>query len=409
MRGFLKRTPVKTLLALIKEHSQCLSSEEILTVEASGRILTQEIISTVNVPNFDRSAMDGYALHAESTFGVSTYNPLMFSLVGQVTPGESFEAEVQSGEALSIMTGGPLPKGTNAVLMAENAELVGDQIQVIDAVTPGKHVGLIGEDIKKNQSILKNGRFLRPQDIGVLASIGLKSVKVVRKTEVELLITGNELLKHGEQAGGAKIIDSNSVMLSPLIKRDGGLLKAVHHLPDDRDLLRKHLSESNADLIIVTGGTSVGIEDHGPILLDELGELLVHGITMRPAAPTGFGLISGKSSGGTKKVFLLPGNPVSCLSAYDYFVGRTLRLMGGRSSEWPYRNKLVKLATKISSQIGRTEYVRLRIENECAFFIAAGGASILSSTTLADAFLLTEEESEGFAEGDEVRVWLYDE
>jgi molybdopterin molybdotransferase len=409
MRGFLKRTPVKTLLALIKEHSQCLSSEEILTVEASGRILTQEIISTVNVPNFDRSAMDGYALHAESTFGASTYNPLMFSLVGQVTPGESFEAEVQSGEALSIMTGGPLPKGTNAVLMAENAELVGDQIQVIDAVTPGKHVGLIGEDIKKNQSILKNGRFLRPQDIGVLASIGLKSVKVVRKPEVELFITGNELLKHGEQAGGAKIIDSNSVMLSPLIKRDGGLLKAVHHLPDDRDLLRKHLSESNADLIIVTGGTSVGIEDHGPILLDELGELLVHGITMRPAAPTGFGLISGKSSGGAKKVFLLPGNPVSCLSAYDYFVGRTLRLMGGRSAEWPYRNKLVKLATKISSQIGRTEYVRLRIENERAFFIAAGGASILSSTTQADAFLLTEEESEGFAEGDEVRVWLYDE
>ncbi|MEZ7975198.1 MAG: molybdopterin molybdotransferase MoeA [SAR324 cluster bacterium] len=409
MRGFLKRTPVKTLLALIKEHSQSLSSEEILTVEASGRILTQEIISTVNVPNFDRSAMDGYALHAESTFGASTYNPLMFSIVGQVTPGESFESEVQSGEALSIMTGGPLPKGTNAVLMAENAEIVGDQIQVIDAVSPGKHVGLIGEDIKKNQSILKNGRFLRPQDIGVLASIGLKSVKVVRKPEVELFITGNELLKHGEQAGGVKIIDSNSVMLSPLIKRDGGLLKAVHHLPDNRDLLRKHLYESNADLIIVTGGTSVGIEDHGPILLDELGELLVHGITMRPAAPTGFGLISGKPSGGAQKVFLLPGNPVSCLSAYDYFVGRTLRLMGGRSSEWPYRNKLVKLATKISSQIGRTEYVRLRIENECAFFIAAGGASILSSTTLADAFLLTEEESEGFAEGDEVRVWLYDE
>ena len=272
MRGFLKRTPVKTLLALIKEHSQLLSSEEILTVEASGRILAQEIISTVNVPNFDRSAMDGYALHAESTFGASIYNPLMFSIVGQVTPGERYEAEVLSGEALSIMTGGPLPKGANAVLMAENAELVGDQIQVIDAVSPGKHVGLIGEDIKRNQSILNKARFLRPQDIGVLASIGLKSVKVVRKPEVELLITGNELLKPGEQAGGVKIIDSNSVMLSPLIKRDGGLLKAVHHLPDDRDLLRKHLSESSADLIIVTGGTSVGIEDHGPILLDELGE-----------------------------------------------------------------------------------------------------------------------------------------
>ena len=409
MRGFLKRTPVKTLLALIKEHSQLLSSEEILTVEASGRVLAQEIISAVNVPNFKRSAMDGYALDAESTFGASTYNPLMFSIVGQVTPGETFDAVVQSGEALSIMTGGPLPKGTNAVLMAENAELVGDQIQVLDAVAPGKHVGQIGEDIKKNQTLLKRGRTLRPQDIGVLSSIGLKNVKVLRKPEVELLITGNELLKPGEQADGVKIIDSNSAMLSALIKRDGGVLKAVHHLPDNRDLLRKHLSESTADLICVSGGTSVGIEDHGPILLDEIGELLVHGIPMRPAAPTGFGLISGKSAADAKKVFLLPGNPVSCLSAYDYFVGRSLRLMGGRSADWPYRSKLVKLATKISSQIGRTEYVRLRIEEERAYFIAAGGASILSTTTQADAFMLTEEESEGFAEGDEVLVWLYDE
>ena len=132
-------------------------------------------------------------------------------------------------------------------------------------------------------------------------------------------------------------------------------------------------------------------------------ELLVHGIPMRPAAPTGFGLI------GEKKVFLLPGNPVSCLSAYDFFVRRALRMMGGRSEEWPYRSKIVKLATKISSEIGRIEYVRLRIENERAFIIAAGGASILSSTTQADGFLLTEEDSEGFAKGEQVLVWLYDE
>ena len=409
MRGFLKRTPVSTLLALIKEHSQLLSSEEILTVDACGRVLAEEIISTVNVPNFDRSAMDGYALDAESTFGASTYNPLLFNIVGQVTPGETFDSVIKHGEALSIMTGGPLPQGTNAVLIAENAEIIGEKIQVLDAVPPGKHVGHVGEDIKKNQTLLSSGRCLRPQDIAVLSSIGLKKVKVVRKPEIDLIITGNELLKPGEQADGVKIIDSNSVMLSPLIKRDGGVLKSIHHLPDDRNLLRKHLSESSADLICVTGGTSVGIEDHGPILLDELGELLVHGIPMRPAAPTGFGLISGSSGSEPKKVFLLPGNPVSCLSAYDYFVGRSLRLMCGRSADWPYRTKLVKLATKISSQIGRIEYVRLRIQNEQAFFIAAGGASILSSTTQADAFLLTEEESEGFAEGEEVRVWLYDE
>ncbi len=138
MRGFLKRTPVKTLLSLIKDHSHLLSAEEILTVEASGRILAEEIISPANVPEFDRSAMDGYALDAESTFGASSYNPLMFRVVGQVTPGETYDGVIKPGEALRIMTGGPVPKGANAVLMAENAELSGDHIQVLDAVPPGK-------------------------------------------------------------------------------------------------------------------------------------------------------------------------------------------------------------------------------------------------------------------------------
>ena len=403
MRGFLKRTPVKTFLSLIKDYSQVLSAEEILSVEASGRILAQKIISPTNVPNFDRSAMDGYALDAESTFGASSYNPLMFQVVGQVTPGETYNVVIQAGEALRIMTGGPIPKGTNAVLMAENAEIFDDKIQVLEAVPPGKHVGKIGEDIQQDQVLFEKGRCLRPQDIGVLASIGLEKIKVVRKPKVELLITGNELLKPGEKPRGVQIVDSNSVMLSPLIVRDGGVLKDVYHVPDKRELLSKHLSSSRSDLICMTGGTSVGIDDYGPVLVDELGELLVHGIPMRPAAPTGFGLI------GEKKVFLLPGNPVSCLSAYDYFVGRALRMMGGRSEEWPYRSKIVKLATKISSEIGRIEYVRLRIENERAFIIAAGGASILSTTTQADGFLLTEEDSEGFAEGEQVQVWLYDE
>ena len=402
MRGFLKRTPVNTLLSLVKKHSHLLPSEVIPTVEASGRILAEEILSPVNVPDFDRSAMDGYALNAEGTFGATSYNPLMFKVVGQVTPGESYKGVLKPGEAISIMTGAPVPSGANAVLMAENAEFSNDHIQVLEAVPPGKHVGKVGEDIKKNQKLLQQGRCLRPQDIAVLASVGFTNIKVVRKPEVKLLITGNELLKPGEQPCGVQIVDSNSVMLTPLINRDGGVLAKVHHVPDDRDLLQQHLSKTDADLVCMTGGTSVGIEDHGPILVDELGELLAHGIPMRPAAPTGFGLINGKN------IFLLPGNPVSCLSAYDYFVRRSLCMMGGHSDEWPYRNKKVKLATKISSEIGRIEYVRMRIENDLAFVIASGGASILSSTTQADAFLLTEEDSEGFAEGDEVQVWLYD-
>ena len=402
MRGFLKRTPVKEFLSLIKETSQVLPAEEIYTVEASGRILAQEIVAPQNVPNFDRSAMDGYALDAESTFGASSYNSLTFRVVGQITPGEIFNGKIQPGETLRIMTGASIPKGTNSVLIAENAEIIGNEIQVMEAVSPGKNIGKIGEDIRKDQILFKKDRCLRPQDIGLIASIGLVKIKGVRKPIVELFITGNALVKPGEKPNGVNIVDSNSVMLAPMIARDGGIVKDILHLPDEQAVIRNFLNSSSSDLICMTGGTSVGIEDHGPLLLDELGELLVHGIPMRPAAPTGFGLI------GDKKVFLLPGNPVSCLSAYDYFVGRALRIMSGGSEDFPYREKFLKLGTKISSQIGRTEYVRLRIEKELAYLIAAGGASILSTTTKADGFLLTDEESEGFAEGEEVRIWLYD-
>ena len=294
MRGFLKRTPVPELLELIRKHCRLNRSEQVELEHLGGRVLAEPIRSPLDVPNFNRSAMDGYALNAEATFGASSYNPLMFKVVGQVTPGESYKGILKPGEAISIMTGAPVPSGANAVLMAENAEFSNDHIQVLEAVPPGKHVGKVGEDIKKNQKLLQQGRCLRPQDIAVLASVGFTNIKVVRKPEVKLLITGNELLKPGEQPCGVQIVDSNSVMLTPLINRDGGVLAKVHHVPDDRDLLQKHLSKTDADLVCMTGGTSVGIEDHGPMLVDELGELLAHGIPMRPAAPTGFGLINGK-------------------------------------------------------------------------------------------------------------------
>ncbi len=402
MRGFLKRTPVPELAAQIDKHCLPLADEPAPLDGLAGRVLAQDVVSPVNVPNFDRSAMDGYALDAESTFGASSYSPLEFHVIGDVTPGGSFTGTVGPGEAVRIMTGGPLPRGATAVLMAEHAERSGDNILVIEPVPPGKHVGLVGEDIRANTPLFKKWRLLRPQDVGVLAATGFSEMRVIRKPRVELLITGDELLKPGQPPSGVRIVDSNSVMLKSLAERDGADSPLIRHLRDDRELIRAHLHDSDTDLVCVSGGTSVGIEDHAPTLLAELGTLLVHGIPMRPAAPTGFGLI------GSKKVFLLPGNPVSCLSAYDCFVGPALRLLGGLPRKWLYREITVSLTAKIASQIGRIEYVRLYIENGRATPIASGGASILSSTTRADGFLLTEEASEGFAEGETVTAWLYD-
>jgi len=403
MKGFQERMSVEKFFSLIDQSCALNPAEVVSVTQCYDRVLAKEVTAASNVPNFDRSAMDGYALKGEETFGADSYNPITFKVIGRVTPGCLFEGKIGAGEAVEIMTGAPLPAGADAVLMAEYTERVGDQMQALDGVTPGKHVGKLGEDIKKGEILFEAGRRVRPQDAAVIASVGVNTLPVVRRPTVDLLITGDELLKPGEMPQGVHIVDSNSVILRNCVARDGGLVLNIRHLPDQRQVIRQALMDSQADVICITGGTAVGTDDYAPILVDELGELLVHGISMRPASPTGFGLIK------KKPVFLMPGNPVSCLSAYDFFVARALRILGGRKTAWNYRREKLELATKISSQTGRVDYVRVKIKENRASLLATSGASILSSTTRADGFIIVPEESEGHAEGELVDIWLYDQ
>jgi molybdopterin molybdotransferase len=191
-------------------------------------------------------------------------------------------------------------------------------------------------------------------------------------------------------------------MLSALLHRDGALPDPPQRLPDRRETVRDALLQSRADVVLISGGSSVGLEDHAPRVLAEVGELTVHGVALRPAAPTGFGFMA------ARPVFLLPGNPVSCLCAYDLFVGPAVRRLGGRSTQTPYRRVSLPLARKIASAVGRVDYVRVRIEDGRVEPLAVSGASVLSSTTRADGFVLTPRDSEGFAPGEIVEVYLYD-
>jgi molybdopterin molybdotransferase len=407
MRGFQQRMEVSRFLALIRERvpkagAGLEGSERLPLAEAAGRVLAEPVVAEVNVPGFIRSAMDGYAVRSEETFGAGPYHPLTFRVIGEVTPGRTFSGAVGPGEAVRIMTGAPLPKGADAVLMAEYTQEAAGLMTATEAVTPRKHTGRIGEDIQAGSTVFPALRKLRPQDLGVLASIGVGEIPVRRKPRVTLLITGNELLKPGEKPHGAMIVDSNSVMLRTLAERDGGAIAEIRHLRDDREVIRDALLHAPGDLLMTTGGTSVGVEDHAPTLIEECGELLVHGIAMRPSAPTGFGWVAGRP------VFLLPGNPVSCLAAYDFFVGLALRRMAGLNDAWPYRKERLVLGDKISSQIGRVDYARVRVENGRALLLATSGASLLSSTTKADGFVVIAQDSEGFAEGEAVDVWMYD-
>jgi molybdopterin molybdotransferase len=403
MRGFQDRAEVADVLRLIDDRIGPLHTIEPVPLrQASGRVLAEDVIAAFAVPGFDRAAMDGYALHAEETFGAGPYNPLSLHLAGESMPGRPFAGQVLPGQAVRIMTGAPVPAGADAVLPVEQASEAGGILQVTEAISPGRHIGRRGEDIDIGRRILARGRVLRPQDLGLLASVGVASVNVLASPRVLVLITGDELLPAGSRPEGYRIIDSNSVMLAALVERDGGRPHIPAILQDRRDLVRSALVNADADLVLISGGSSVGKEDHAPSLLAELGELPIHGVALRPASPAGVGFLA------ELPVFLLPGNPVSCLCAYDLFAGRAIRRLGGRPAELPYRQVSLVLSAKVSSAVGRVDYVRVRIREGRAEPLAVSGASILSTTTMADGFFLVPRDSEGYPPGESVTVYLYD-
>src|SRR5215213_6192722 len=389
MRGFAHRHTVEAALAWLDGQLTPRPTERLPLRMAAGRVLATPVVSEVEVPGFDRATMDGYAVVAESTEGASPYSRLPLVVIGDSLPGRPFEGSVAAGQAVRIMTGAPLPLGCDAVLPAEWIEDetgTNTSVSALAAVSPGKNVGRAGEDVLRGTTLLHAGRVLRPQDLGVLSSVGVGDVPVFSRPRVRLVVTGNELLPSGSRPHGYRIVDANGPMLAALAERDGGLVDFPGLVPDEPGLILEAL-HTQADVIIVSGGSSAGIEDLAPTMVAQHGELAIHGIAMRPSSPTGLGRI------GHRLVFLLPGNPVSCLCAYDFFAGRAIRVLGGRSKTWPYRPVLARLARKISSPIGRLDYARVRIVDGLAEPIAVGGASVLSSTTRADGFIVVPDDS----------------
>jgi molybdopterin molybdotransferase len=403
MRGFRDRAEVAEVLALLDARTTVLPGESVALLQLSDRVLAEGVMSPVDVPGFARAAMDGFAVRGEDTFGADAYNPLPLALVGEARPANPFAGAVGPGQAVRIMTGAPMPAGADAVLVAEVAQVEPDgRVLAREPVSPGRHLGRVGEDVAKGRVVLPAGRRLRPQDVGLLASIGVGAVNVVRRPRVAILVTGNELLPPGSRPEGFKIVDSNSPMLAALVARDGGECLPVRYLPDDYAAVRDAIRNADADVILVSGGSSVGVEDHAPRAVAELGELAVHGVALRPASPTGVGFVAGRVT------FLLPGNPVSCLCAYDLFAGRVVRLLGGRSRELPYHKVSVPLAAKLVSAVGRVDYARVKVADGHATPVAVSGASILSTTVVADGFVLVDRDREGHAPGEVVEVWMYD-
>ena len=239
MQGFRRRSEVPAVLEWIDRNASQMEIEVVSLDIATGRVLAGDVIAPIDVPGFDRAAMDGYALRGEDTSGANEYSPLSFPLAGQVLPGERFGARVAAGEAVKIMTGAPVPDGLDAVVPAEFASESAGRIEITRPVAPSQHVAHRGEDVAAGTAVLKARRRLRAQDAGLIASLGLSQVPVVRQPRVRIVVTGNEVVTPGTSKSLYQIYDANSYMLRGLIGRDGGILEAVQRRRDDPAAIRE--------------------------------------------------------------------------------------------------------------------------------------------------------------------------
>jgi molybdopterin molybdotransferase len=404
MRGFMQRTDLESALEILRSCVKPPAQESVVLQAGLGRSLAEDVVSAVNVPSFDKSAMDGFAVRGAETFGASPTDPVSLKVVGEILPGDEGDIEIGTGEAVRIMTGGAFPKGADSVLMAEQTTDQGDTVLVHAPVVPGRNVAPTGEDIKAGDRLLERGRVLKPADLGVLASIGEAEVQVARRPVVGILSTGNELIEPGSADIGqpGRVVNSCRFLLEALVFQNGGEPQWLGTIRDDRGLIRDALEAFDGDILLTTGATSTGKEDYLPGIVDELGELLVHGVNIRPASPLALGKL------GETLAVLLPGNPVAAMVGFDVFVRPAIQLQLGQREERPNRRVKGRLRRKLASALNRTDFVRvLLLEDGEVEPFRSGGAGVLTSVTRADGFVIVPRDDEGLEAGTEVEVFLY--
>lgn len=405
MRGFKERMRVDDALKLYFEKANLkrLGSEKVDLLNAYNRVLSQDIVAQYDVPHFDRSAVDGYAVKAENTFGASTTNPILLKVVGSVEIGEKADFEIKDGEAVKIATGAPIPKGANAVVMLEYTNDLGEYVEILNAVSPFKNVSRRGEDVKAGEVVISKGEILQPQDIGILASLGVREVKVVKIPKIAVLTTGNELVELCEELEVGKIVNSNSPMICAAIKEIGCIPIPLGIAKDNPKEIESKIEEGLriADAVVITGGTSVGEKDYVSVVVKNLGNLIVHGVSMKPGMPTGLAVINGKP------VLLLPGFPMAALLAFYTFMPKIVeRLLGIKILK--KNGEIIKAIAKrrIPSSSGIRTFARVIYKNGFVEPLRTSGSGIITSMIKANGLVVIEEDKEGIEEGEKVDVTL---
>ncbi|MFX0115377.1 MAG: gephyrin-like molybdotransferase Glp [Candidatus Hodarchaeota archaeon] len=404
-KGFgelLSVSKAKEILASIPVE---LNEEEVPLAQCDHRFLSRDIVAPIHVPHFRKSAMDGYAVKAQDLFGVSYENPIELQVIEVLHAGDTPQKMVETGTCAKIATGAPLPEGADAVLIVEHTEQEGDTVSAFAAVTPKQNVIGIGSDVEKGSQVFSVGTRLNPRRIGILSALGFQYVWVWKKPLVAIISTGNEILEPTEELEPGKIYDINVNSLKHALWRDGCEVLEVGKVSDNPELIATTIVKvaEQVDLVLVSGGSSVGEEDYVTTAIKEKGILKVHGIATKPGKPTTIGLIC------DTLVVGLPGHPMSALSIYYIFVREKIHLVFG-SKVSKVRIK-AKLAQKVVSSLGRHQFLPVSLTHEDEDILAhpiRKGSSAISGLALADGFIEISERTEVTHRNEEVWVTLFD-
>ncbi len=386
------------------------AQEDIPVLDALGRVLAEDIVSGVNIPDFSRSTMDGYAVKAGDTFGASESMPAMLEVAGEVAMGEKAGFHVRQGQAVKIATGGMLPEGADAVVMAEYTEQVdGRTILVTRPAAPGENIVRRGEDIGAGRVLLKAGTFIRPQEMGAMTGIGLTSCPVVKKPLVGILSTGDEIVEPGQVPGPGQVRDINSYTVAGLVQEAGG--QAVRHgiIRDEFDQLKHALEKSLrvTDIVVISGGSSVGTRDVSSRAVNALGRpgVLVHGVSVKPGKPTILAVVD------KKPVIGLPGHPASAVVLADIFLVPLIRAYLGLGFTRPGRRAVrAVMGRSMASASGRVDYIRVAVRDEDGRLVAdpiLGKSGLITTMVRADGMVIIPSAREGIEAGEEVEVILF--
>ena len=399
------KTPEEVLRLIEKEFKPLDRTEVIPLAQTLGRVLAEDVTAEEYVPDFDRSTVDGYALHAKDTFGCSDAIPAILNLVGEVKMGEDTAIDLPRNCCVYVPTGGAIPKGADCAVMIEYTEDYGDgTVGILKPGAPGLNMIYRGDDVFPGKTVLKAGRVLEPQDIGALAAIGKTSVTVRTRLRVGVISTGDELVPADQKPGPGQVRDVNSPMLTALLQEYGAEAVDFGIVVDDEKLLREKtvLAAESCDAVILSGGSSAGVKDAACNIIGEMGELLLHGIAIKPGKPT----ILGKA--GNKPLIGLPGHPVAAFFVAKLFVRPLLARLEGRTQRgYPV---LAAIGESLNENHGRMQITACRLEEKSGKLTAMpirSKSGLITQLAGADGYLVIDRDCEGLPRDAEIEVYWH--